>query len=175
MAAPPTVGVGPGRYGADERRQAARRRELGMDGRGERHGPDDRRAELLELLPVVERLRGGGGARWVHSGRESRDGYQLHPVRYPTYEEDVRAIVRAFDGGALTRNGHLDELERCGLSDGALTDLEGLAEWSDEALTRALVTWVVRSERFSGGAIADAVRDGTLVALLDRLRVLHDL
>ncbi|MBB0996061.1 hypothetical protein G6024_02910 [Dietzia maris] len=75
----------------------------------------------------------------------------------------------------LTRHGYLDELERRGLSDGSLTDLTGLAERSDEDLTRALLTWVVRSERFVDGAIAESLTEGSLVALLDRLQELYEL
>ena len=87
----------------------------------------------------------------------------------------ARAVMAAFDGGVLTRHGHLEQLARRGLSHGGLTDLAGLAEAADEELTRALITWVARSERFEGGGMAEALREGTLVVLLDRLFELYDL
>lgn len=138
----------------------------------DRHELEERRAALRRLLPVVERLRGLDGVTWA-GGQRHRNGAYL--VRYPTYDEDTLAVMEAFGGGVLTRHGYLDELERRGLSDGSLTDLTGLAERSDEDLTRALLTWVVRSERFVDGAIAESLTEGSLVALLDRLQELYEL
>jgi len=138
----------------------------------DRHELEERRAALRRLMPVTERLRGLDGVTWA-GGRRDRNGAYL--VRYPTYDEDTLAVMEAFGGGVLTRHGYLDELERRGLSDGSLTDLTGLAEQSDEDLTRALLTWVVRSERFVDGAIAESLTEGSLVALLDRLQELYEL
>lgn len=138
---------------------------------GDRGRWEERRGALRQLLPTVERLRGlrvtgrPGGAWAAHRSL----------LRYPGVEDDARAVMAAFDGGVLTRHGHLEELARRGLSHGGLTDLAGLAETADEELTRALITWVARSERFEGGGMAEALREGTLVALLDRLRELYDL
>ena len=132
---------------------------------------EERRGALRRLLPAVERLRGlreagrPGGAWAAHRSL----------LRYPGVEDDARAVMAAFDGGVLTRHGYLEELARRGLSHGGLTDLAGLAETADEELTRALITWVARSERFEGGGMAEALREGTLVVLLDRLRELYDL
>lgn len=143
-----------------------------MDESSTTHGVEERRAAFRQLLPVVDRLRAADGVTWA-GGQRDRDGTYL--VRYPTYGEDTLAVMEAFGGGVLTRHGYLDELERRGMSDGSLTDLTGLAEYSDEDLTRALLTWVVRTERFVDGSVAEALREGALVALLDRLRELYDL
>ena len=141
---------------------------MSEEGRGQW---EERRGALRRLLPAVERLRvlreaGRPGGAWAA---------HRSLLRYPGVEDDARAVMAAFDGGVLTRHGHLEELARRGLSHGGLTDLAGLAETADEELTRALITWVARSERFEGGGMAEALREGTLVALLDRLRELYDL
>ena len=143
-----------------------------MSESNDRHELEERRAALRQLMPVVERLRGLDGVTWA-GGQRHRNG--VYPVRYATYDEDTLAVMEAFGGGVLTRHGYLDESERRGLSDGSLTDLTGLAERSDEDLTRALLTWVVRSERFVDGAIAESLTEGSLVALLDRLQELYEL
>ncbi|MGN0099356.1 DUF6508 domain-containing protein [Dietzia sp. CH92] len=136
-----------------------------------RGAAEERRGALRQLLPAVERLRG------LREDGQVRGAWASHRtlLRYPGVEDDARAVMAAFDGGVLTRRDHLEELARRGLSHGGLTDLAGLAETADEELTRALITWVVRSERFEGGVVAEALREGTLVTLLDRLRELYDL
>lgn len=154
--------------GEGEMGEGDSRYPVGEEGRGQR---EERREALRRLRPAVERLRGlseagrPGGAWAAHRSL----------LRYPGVEDDARAVMAAFDGGVLTRHGHLEQLARRGLSHGGLTDLAGLAEPADEELTRALITWVARSERFEGGGMAEALREGTLVVLLDRLFELYDL
>lgn len=132
---------------------------------------EERRAALRGLLPAVDRLRGVRAVEWSGGGRLENGSYC---IRYPVYDAVTRDVMVAFDGGPLTGYGYTDTLEVRGLA-GQQLDLQELARDSDEELTLALLTGLIRSERFCDGSVAEALREGTLVALLDRLRELYEL
>lgn len=130
---------------------------------------EKRKEALRRLLPAVERLRGVREVEWSGSGR-AEDG--VYTCSYPVYDQDTLAIMEACGGEDLTSFDYIGVLERRGLA-GREPDLERWARDADEELTLALLTAVIRSERFCDGSVAAAVKDGTLVALLDRLRQVY--
>jgi len=127
---------------------------------------EERREALRRLLPAVERVRGVREVEWSGFG-QGEDG--VYTLNYPRYDEDTLAIMEACGGEELTHRDYIGVLKRRGLA-GQEPDLERWAREADEELTLALITAVVRSERFCDGSVAAAVKDGTLVALFDRLR-----
>lgn len=148
---------------------AGRDRTQSEDGQMRR----ERRAVIRDLLPVIERLRGHYEVEWS-GGDQQEDG--SFTFRYPVYDGDTEKVMEVCNGGALTDFDYRRTLERHGghgLGSKA-PDLVALARDSDEDLTVALLTWVMRSERFGAGEVAAALENGALVALLDRLRELYD-
>lgn len=147
---------------------ASRDRRAVEDGRTR----EERKAALRELSPAIERLRRVREVEWA-GGDQNQDG-SFH-IRYPIYDRDTQRVMEVCNGGALTDFEYRRTLERHGghgLGSQA-PDLGMLARDSDEELTIALLTWMMRSERFSGGDVAAALENGALVALLDRLRSLY--
>lgn len=146
------------------------------DGSVVEDGPtrEEREAAVRALLPEIERLRRVREVEW--SGGDQNEDGSFH-IRYPIYDRDTQKVMEVCNGGALTDFDYRRTLERHGghgLGSQA-PDLAMLARDSDEELTIALLTWMMRSERFSGGDVAAALENGALVALLDRLRSLYEL
>ncbi|KAA0919221.1 DUF6508 domain-containing protein [Dietzia sp. ANT_WB102] len=147
---------------------ASRDRSVVEDGRVRQ----ERRAALRDLVPAIERLRGHGEVEWS-GGDQQEDG--SFTFRYPIYDRDTQKVMEVCNGGALTDFDYRRTLERHGghgLGSQA-PDFVALARDSDEDLIVALLTWIMRSERFGAGDVAAALENGALVALLDRLRELY--
>ncbi|MCT1516541.1 DUF6508 domain-containing protein [Dietzia cercidiphylli] len=133
---------------------------------------EERRAALRDLLPAVERLRGVRAVVWAGGDRNENGSIN---IRYPIYDRDTEKVMEVCNGGALTDVEYRRTLERRGGHGmgSQAPDLVALARDSDEELTVALLTWMMRSERFSEGEVAASLENGALVALLDRLRDLY--
>ncbi|MGF0227178.1 DUF6508 domain-containing protein [Dietzia natronolimnaea] len=133
---------------------------------------EERRAALRDLLPAIERLRGVRAVVWAGGDRNENGSIN---IRYPIYDRDTEKVMEVCNGGALTDVEYRRTLERRGGHGmgSQAPDLVALARDSDEELTVALLTWMMRSERFSEGEVAASLENGALVALLDRLRDLY--
>lgn len=149
---------------------ASRVRYTGLDG----FTLDERKSALEALLPTIERLRGRREVEW-EGGDQNEDG--SFNVRYPIYDRDTQRVMEVCNGGALTDFEYRRTLERHGGPGLGVEapDFAELARHSHEDLIIALLTLMMRSERFSCGDVAAALENGALVALLDRLRVLYEL
>lgn len=125
----------------------------------------DRDAALRDLIPVIERIREIREVEWTKSEQDEDGAYSMS---YPLYGRDVHQVMAAFDGGPLTDFNYM-ETARAQLGEDLPYYAKSVAPRADEALVVALITGIFRSERFCDGAIAEALKDGTLAALLDRL------
>ncbi len=95
----------------------------------------------------------------------NRDGNQVR-FAYTVYGKEVELLQRFAQSGDFTDFDYHDTLDNFGLS----MDLDlyqRAAENSCPLLLRAMLTSIVRQERFNDGLIARAIETGTISAILD--------
>lgn len=91
------------------------------------------------------------------------------PLAYVEYTDIVHRFVESVQANGVIDRAYQPNVVGAQLRDPAFLERASLAE------IRAVLTWVVRGERFAEGHIGECVRDGTVERALARLGVLLDL
>lgn len=112
----------------------------------------------------------------LESCREQMQESDRSPVRDSSQTwidtpPEVSRFVRIFYLCQVPDTDYFETLHRYRI-DTARCDPASLAPDADLPLVRALLTWIVRRDRFCDGALRESVRDGSLIEVLRRLETL---
>jgi len=103
---------------------------------------------------------------WTAATQDS-DGVWQHG--YPTYTERFLEFVQRVSASDLMDTEYLDHLEHWMVHGEAIPSA---IERADLSLLRAIVTYLIRQERFGDGNWESSVKDGSFLAVLKRLEEL---
>jgi hypothetical protein len=87
---------------------------------------------------------------------------------YPRYDEKLNKFIKEVYKTDLMKSNYLDYLDEKLLS----RDYAAAIPTADFDLLRAILTFYVRSERFSDGAWANSAKEGVFLRILNRLKEL---
>lgn len=119
---------------------------------------------FIDLIPQLDRPA-GELCTWVNC--ESREE-SAAPMQWPSYGPAVHQWQQLIDATPGSLECYAT-LERSGIDPGeTLQSGDYSSLTAEQAL--ALMTWLTRAERFCEGAIANALNEGWLLGLLNRLR-----
>jgi len=120
--------------------------------------------ELLQFLPLFEKLEGEFVERWG-GGEKTPDGAINMP--FPVYPPDVEQFFRL-----ASQPCWCDYQYNLG-DPGAMLEDDSLVQSAGMEQIKTMLTYCVRGERFCSGHWGAVLRSGRVVALLKRLQVLR--
>ncbi|NLN45714.1 MAG: hypothetical protein GX153_03980 [Clostridiaceae bacterium] len=123
---------------------------------------------LYEVLPdFISILENCREQMWDGDCSPVRDSSQPRTDNPPEVSRFIRIIYLS----QVPDTDYFETLRRYRV-DTARCDPASLAPNADLSLVRALLTWIVRRDRFNEGTLRESVRDGSLIEVLRRLAVL---
>lgn len=125
-------------------------------------------AAICAYIPYLEQSTADSVCRWV-SSKKTQDGSITMP--YPVYEDRLMQFAECFSQSSFVDFNYRNTCKIKGAA--SPSSFQSWAETADLELIQAMLTYCIRNERFCDGAWAAAVGDGTFLALLRRLRDLH--
>ncbi|MCM3694594.1 DUF6508 domain-containing protein [Neobacillus niacini] len=87
---------------------------------------------------------------------------------YPKYDEKLEEFIKEVYKTDLMKSNYLDYLDEKRIN----RDYAAVVPTADFELLRAILTYYVRSERFSDGAWANSAKEGVFLRILNRLKEL---
>ena len=127
--------------------------------------------KLLEYLPFFEITDREDICRWV-TEEKSPDGTM--PVTYPMYRDELIDFINLVYENDLMDTSYMQTMEK--LSGGEV-ELEAIIYGIDRYdfdMVMALLTFIIRQERFCYGLWAMAARDKWFTTILNRLKDLDE-
>lgn len=119
--------------------------------------------KLLVYLPILSAT----GFRPVDSWSDNKNSKGVSTWPYPTYNENVRALVDAISHEFWADTSYVEK------NPGALIGRAGYVAAASLDQLKTLLTFVVRGERFCTGHIEGQIEAGHVEAILRRLAVLR--
>ncbi|GKV70482.1 hypothetical protein NCCP2716_29800 [Sporosarcina sp. NCCP-2716] len=113
--------------------------------------------KLVSHLPYFESVEGRGTASMVKEAN----------LFYVDYEEGLRSFVADFHDSGIADTSYTETLANAGIR--SSDEMASAIPAADEAVLRAMLTQMVREERFSSGALARYANDGVIAEVLRRL------
>ncbi|WLD93807.1 DUF6508 domain-containing protein [Alkalihalobacillus sp. AL-G] len=123
---------------------------------------------LLKYISYFENATENEACRWS-SGGENEEG--VITMSYPIYDEQLTTFIDEVYKTNLLDSDYFGTLKKHGLSS---EELISEIDDADIGLTKAILTYYVRQERFCDGLWASAVKDKVFYKILIRLRELED-
>ena len=130
-------------------------------------------SKFEKLTDLLDKLNNDEFGTWHHDTEHK--GTKEDPVQFPfpVYTEAVHELIDAVyefieDHPEYQLRHYYEVMERYGLKNLQDADIDSL---NDEAVL-ALLTWVIRGERFCDGLILGNLKEGRIQHLLRRLKEL---
>lgn len=92
-----------------------------------------------------------------------------HQLQVPVYSDTVNEFIKTCDERGILTPDYLETLNRYGVHADTGSFQKAIPD-ADRRLVRAILTYIIRQERYCDGLIASAIESGTMAALLRRLR-----
>ncbi|WJY26341.1 DUF6508 domain-containing protein [Sporosarcina trichiuri] len=106
------------------------------------------------------------------AGQEPRRLIKEAGVFYVEYEQDMNDFLDAYYAAEWTDTAYPDTLAGAGITSPA--DMEAAISGADRPLLKAMLTQMVREERFGTGALARYAGSGLIAGVLRRMKELED-